>query len=286
MNGDFDTIILVIKLFLLCTGGVFCYYGWGVYEDLIKFLGGVIGFTLGLILIYSLDIDSLLVGFIILIIFAVIGAELLWVVEEAMTFIGGAIFGFFVSKGIFLFQSIEYVHSLFSFSGFLDELFSISAVDIILAIIFGILGLIFYKFTVIAMTSSIGSFFISLSLFDFDYFFLFLLSGIVVQYGTLSYLGRSLEPTIKKEELTDDEKSIQVIICPSCGAENKIDAAFCKKCKKLLSREPQEVERESVPQTVLSKTSAEKGTEKIICPSCGTENKKGASYCKKCGKIL
>jgi ribosomal protein L40E len=49
------------------------------------------------------------------------------------------------------------------------------------------------------------------------------------------------------------------IACTSCSASNEVDAAFCKKCGKALSRE---------------------------CAGCHARNEPDALFCKKCGKAL
>ncbi len=70
-----------------------------------------------------------------------------------------------------------------------------------------------------------------------------------------------LQPARSLEEGGDAGGSSPVrVACPSCGASNEPDAAFCKKCRAKLTR--------------------------VSCPGCATSNEPDATFCKKCGRGL
>lgn len=58
-----------------------------------------------------------------------------------------------------------------------------------------------------------------------------------------------------------------VMVCPQCGKEVNMDAAFCNNCGAKIERpKPPVVDEGS-----------------MICPNCGGEVAKGAAYCASCG---
>ncbi|MGE0791685.1 MAG: zinc ribbon domain-containing protein [Sandaracinaceae bacterium] len=67
-------------------------------------------------------------------------------------------------------------------------------------------------------------------------------------------------PKKKKGETKKDEPRERTIACPSCEAENAVDATFCKKCAARLAP--------------------------LECPKCGTENDPDAKFCKSCATDL
>jgi len=62
--------------------------------------------------------------------------------------------------------------------------------------------------------------------------------------------------------------------CPSCGAENSVDAKFCKECGVKLEKEPEKEPEEPTPPA------------KVSCPECGVENEPDAKFCVQCGYNL
>lgn len=69
--------------------------------------------------------------------------------------------------------------------------------------------------------------------------------------------GKEIQPGIKA--ISEAVKNTDAIVCPSCGALNDKDSAFCKKCGTALSKK---------------------------CPSCGADLDSDAAFCDKCGTKL
>ncbi len=88
-------------------------------------------------------------------------------------------------------------------------------------------------------------------------------------------------------------------LCPNCGGEMPVEASTCTKCGAALavpagqvaatsSAAPaQTVPTQTVPaQTVPAQTEEPRKIVANACPSCGTENTPGASFCENCGTKL
>ena len=69
--------------------------------------------------------------------------------------------------------------------------------------------------------------------------------------------GKEIQPGVRA--IADAVKNSDVRVCPSCGAENDKDSAFCKKCGAPLVKK---------------------------CPSCGADLDADAEFCDKCGTKL
>jgi hypothetical protein len=84
--------------------------------------------------------------------------------------------------------------------------------------------------------------------------------------------------------------------CTICGAENLEGAAYCEDCGSKLPTSPPpasggveeefETEETSYGADNDSAGSSEMSGGAIVCPSCGTDNPEGSSFCDDCGSSL
>jgi uncharacterized OB-fold protein len=84
--------------------------------------------------------------------------------------------------------------------------------------------------------------------------------------------------------------------CTICGAENLEGAAYCEDCGSKLPTSPppasgeveEEFETEESSYEVESEPaeSSDMSGGAIVCPSCGTDNPEGSSFCDDCGASL
>lgn len=89
------------------------------------------------------------------------------------------------------------------------------------------------------------------------------------------HISQEIRLQTATQTLNVDEKGRMVTTtrkCEQCGADNRLNAAFCRQCgSQLLSDEPPVT---SYDELMLS------------CPSCLTTNRQGVSYCRNCGQAL
>lgn len=182
--ADIEKVITVIKIIIILSGGALCFFGWMIYRDIIKLIGGLVGLIVGALFVVTLEIDSVILGSVIILSAAWIGAELSWGFHEIFTFVGGAISGILVYKLIFVSSSYSSTDIISS----ITNIFDLSAIDVVFAFIGGIIALVFHKGYVIIFTTILGSGLLSI-IFGIDLFIPLLIIGSMVQYGITSYLN-------------------------------------------------------------------------------------------------
>lgn len=74
--------------------------------------------------------------------------------------------------------------------------------------------------------------------------------------------------------------------CPSCGAENRPDVRFCRKCgQPMQGATPPPSEPPPQSQEAQPPAGPVHGTG-VVCPSCGANVKPGARFCPRCGQSI
>ena len=187
---EFDTFIAIIVIIATICGLTLCFYGWGVYQDILEIVGGLMGLILGIIVVASLDIDGI-IALAIVFAAAAIGSKLLCLFHEIATFSGGAVAGILIYKLVFV--STSYSHmNIFKL---LTSIFSISGEDVLFAIIGGVIALMLHKLYVILFTAILGSGILSI-IFGEELFIPLILIGSAIQYGLLSLLKGNVEDEV------------------------------------------------------------------------------------------
>lgn len=83
-------------------------------------------------------------------------------------------------------------------------------------------------------------------------------------------------------------------ICPSCGAAIAQDDMFCKKCGTKYEPISSKSDGNNANESSVNadafgnsqNSSDDISSDKIICPNCGETVRKGAKFCKKCGRAM
>ena len=75
--------------------------------------------------------------------------------------------------------------------------------------------------------------------------------------------------------------------CPECGRAIPFDAEICPYCGKQFLSLKEEKKKPETDEKKKEKDDVNDRSQKLTkCPFCGTENKPGSKFCKKCGKEL